>query len=103
MQSLRWSRHCGHDPYTNDAWPQPCYAGYADGMLDEPEFFIRKAIGWVLREMGMRRPQEVFERLAHRTARVSGVTIREAVKYLDPDRRDELLNAFREKRNARSL
>jgi hypothetical protein len=52
--------------------------------------------------MGKRRPQEVFEWLAPRTARTSGVTIREAVKYLDPDQRDELLNAYREKRNARS-
>jgi 3-methyladenine DNA glycosylase AlkD len=77
------------------------FAGYADGMLDETEFFIRKAIGWVLRETGKRRPQEVFEWLAPRTARVSGVTIREAVKYLDPDQRDELLNAYREKRTAR--
>lgn len=77
------------------------FAGYADGMLDETEFFIRKAIGWVLRETGKRRPQEVFEWLAPRTARVSGVTIREAVKYLDPDQRDELMNAYREKRTAR--
>jgi len=28
------------------------FAGNADGMLDETEFFIRKAIGWVLRETG---------------------------------------------------
>jgi len=78
------------------------FAGYADGMLDETEFFIRKAIGWVLRETGKRRPQEVFEWLAPRTGRVSGVTIREAVKYLDPDQREELVKAHREKRNARS-
>lgn len=77
------------------------FAGYADAMLNETEFFIRKAIGWVLRETGKRRPQEVFEWLAPRTARVSGVTIREAVKYLDPDQRDELMNAHREKRTAR--
>jgi hypothetical protein len=31
------------------------------------------------------------------------VTIREAFKYLDPDQREELLNAHREKRIARSL
>ncbi len=77
------------------------FAGYADGMLDETEFFIRKAIGWVLRETGKRRPQEVFDWIAPRTARVSGVTIREAVKYLDPHQREELLNAYREKRMAR--
>jgi 3-methyladenine DNA glycosylase AlkD len=69
-------------------------------MLDETELFIRKAIGWVLREMGKRRPQEVFEWFAPRMARMSGATIREAVKYLDPDQGDEVLNAYREKRNA---
>ena len=31
----------------------------ADAMLDEKEFFIRKAIGWVLREVGKQRPAEV--------------------------------------------
>jgi 3-methyladenine DNA glycosylase AlkD len=77
------------------------FAGYADGMLDETEFFIRKAIGWVLRETGKRRPQEVFEWLVPRTARVSGMTIREAVKDLDPDQREDLLNAYRVRRVAR--
>jgi 3-methyladenine DNA glycosylase AlkD len=76
------------------------FASYADAMLDEKEFFIRKAIGWVLRETGERRPQEVFAWLALRTHRVSGVTIREAVKYLEPAQRDSLLAAFNEKRPA---
>jgi 3-methyladenine DNA glycosylase AlkD len=56
----------------------------ADTMLDETEFFIRKAIGWVLREMAKRRPGEVSRWLRPRLARASGVTVREAVKYL-PD------------------
>jgi 3-methyladenine DNA glycosylase AlkD len=56
----------------------------ADGMLDETEFFIRKAIGWVLREMGKRRPGEVSRWLRPRLSRASGVTVREAIKYL-PD------------------
>jgi 3-methyladenine DNA glycosylase AlkD len=76
------------------------FAGYADSMLGEKEFFIRKAIGWVLRETGKRRSTEVFEWLAPRTDRVSGVTIREAVKYLEPDRREALMGAYREKRPA---
>src|SRR5699024_4189933 len=58
------------------------FAGYADAMLDEQEFFIRKAIGWVLREMGKSRPDEVFVWLYPRAHRVAGVTMREAVKYL---------------------
>jgi 3-methyladenine DNA glycosylase AlkD len=77
------------------------FAGYADAMLDEREFFIRKAIGWVLRDTGKRRPQEVFDWVAPRTTRVSGVTIREAVKYLDPRQREELMRAYRQKRVAR--
>ena len=69
-------------------------------MLDEKEFFIRKAIGWVLRDVGKRRPEEVSRWLAPRTHRASGVTMREATKYLpDPDR-ERLMLAYREKRPA---
>ena len=32
------------------------FSRYADQMLDEREFFIRKAIGWVLRETAKQRP-----------------------------------------------
>jgi 3-methyladenine DNA glycosylase AlkD len=80
--------------------PLDQFARYADAMLDEKEFFIRKAIGWVLREVGKQRPDEVYAWLAPRTARVSGVTIREAVKYLEPQQREVLMAAYREKRSA---
>ena len=30
-------------------------------MLEEREFFIRKAIGWVLRETSKRRPELVYD------------------------------------------
>jgi 3-methyladenine DNA glycosylase AlkD len=76
------------------------FASYADAMLDEKEFFIRKAIGWVLRETAKRRPDEVYTWLAPRTHRASGVTMREAVKYLDDARKKELMTAFRERRPA---
>jgi 3-methyladenine DNA glycosylase AlkD len=66
------------------------FGRYADAMLDEKEFFIRKAIGWVLRETGKTRPDEVFEWLAPRHERASGVTMREAVKYLRPEQREAL-------------
>jgi 3-methyladenine DNA glycosylase AlkD len=59
------------------------FGRYADAMLDEKEFFIRKAIGWVLREAGKTRPDDVYEWLAPRADRASGVTMREAVKYLE--------------------
>jgi 3-methyladenine DNA glycosylase AlkD len=59
------------------------FARYADAMLEEREFFIRKAIGWVLREVSKKRPSLVAEWLAPRMCRASGVTRREALKYLD--------------------
>jgi 3-methyladenine DNA glycosylase AlkD len=73
------------------------FAKRADRMLDEKEFFIRKAIGWVLREMSKKRPDEVYEWIAPRTHRVSGVTLREVVKYLGPERRDHLMAAYKAK------
>ena len=72
----------------------------AEPMLAEKEFFIRKAIGWVLREAGKRRPDEVAAWLAPRTDRASGVTMREAVKYLTPSDADRLMRAYREHRRA---
>ncbi len=74
------------------------FAGYADLLLDEREFFIRKAIGWVLREVGKRDPERVFVWLAARTDRASGVSVREAVKYLTPVQREAILSAYRERR-----
>ena len=64
---------------------------YADQMLDEKEFFIRKAIGWVLREAAKKRPSLVYDWLAPRAARASGVTLREAVKHLSEEQRSSLL------------
>jgi 3-methyladenine DNA glycosylase AlkD len=69
------------------------FAGYADAMLEEKEFFIRKAIGWVLRETSKRRADEVYRWLLPRASRASGVTLREAVKYLDPAQREAILAA----------
>ena len=63
----------------------------ADGMLAEREFFIRKAIGWVLRDTGRRRPELVVAWLEPRVRRASGLTVREAVKHLPPDERARLL------------
>jgi len=71
------------------------FAGYADRMLEEKEFFIRKAIGWVLREVSKTRPALVARFVSARTDRISGVTIREAVRHFDGDDRDRLMAAYR--------
>ncbi len=69
------------------------FAKRADDMLEETEFFIRKAIGWVLREMSKKRPDEVYEWIAPRAHRTSGVTMREVVRYLEPRQAERLMSA----------
>jgi 3-methyladenine DNA glycosylase AlkD len=69
------------------------FGRYADSMLDEKEFFIRKAIGWVLRESSKKRPDEVYEWVLPRASRASGVTLREVVKYLSPAQSSAILEA----------
>lgn len=71
------------------------FAKYADAMLGESEFFIRKAIGWVLRDTSKQRPALVYAWLLPRAARASGVTLREAVKYLPAAQRERLLRLHR--------
>lgn len=69
------------------------FTRYAETMLEETEFFIRKAIGWVLRDTARSRPDLVFAWLLPRATRVSGVTVREAVKALRPEQREAVLAA----------
>ena len=71
------------------------FSGYADSMLEETEFFIRKAIGWILREISKRDPARVSAWVAGRTPRISGVSLREAVKYLPEPDRERLLSEYR--------
>ena len=76
------------------------FSRYADKMLEESEFFIRKAIGWVLRETAKQQPERVAAWVGPRTHRMSGVTIREAVKKLPPATSDAFLAAYRAKEPA---
>jgi 3-methyladenine DNA glycosylase AlkD len=54
----------------------------ATPMLGEREFFIRKVIGWILRERSKRRFAEVRTYVRRNRARMSGLTLREATKHL---------------------
>ena len=69
------------------------FAGYADAMLEEREFFIRKAIGWVLRETARKQPDRVYAWLEPRAVRASGVTVREAIKYLSEEQRNAIVSS----------
>ncbi len=67
-------------------------------MLVEREFFIRKAIGWVLRSASKTQPRPIAAFVERRLSTMSGVTFREAVKYLADRDRERLSRAFREGR-----
>lgn len=71
------------------------FGRYADAMLEEREFFIRKAIGWVLRDTGRKRPGLVAGWLRPRAARASGLTVREAVKHLADKDAEAILRLHR--------
>ncbi len=71
------------------------FAGLADRMLSEREFFIRKAIGWILRDTARLRPEMVFEWFLPRAGRASGVTVREVVKRLPDPEAAQVLAAYR--------
>lgn len=58
------------------------FSRFAAKMLDEKEFFIRKAIGWALREVSKKRPDLTCQFLDAHGARASGLTLREASRHL---------------------
>jgi 3-methyladenine DNA glycosylase AlkD len=59
---------------------------YAEAMIGEKEFFIRKAVGWVLRELSKKEPGYVIGWTERHLTVMSGVTFREAVRRLpEPD------------------
>jgi 3-methyladenine DNA glycosylase AlkD len=66
------------------------FARLAAGMLHEREFFIRKAIGWVLRDVSKKRPTLVFAFLRAHRGEVSALTLREGAKYLSEGDRASL-------------
>ncbi len=68
---------------------------YATPMLAEKEFFIRKAIGWVLRETAKKDPAYVAAWTQSHLGQLSGVTFREAVRRLPPEQAARLQAAYR--------
>ena len=56
---------------------------YADVRAADTEFFIRKALGWALRQHARVAPDEVRAFVESRREQLSGLTVREALKHLD--------------------
>jgi 3-methyladenine DNA glycosylase AlkD len=55
---------------------------YSKKRMDEKEFFIRKAIGWALREYSYTEPERVKRFLIANRDRLSGLSFREGAKGL---------------------
>ncbi len=55
---------------------------YAETRAEDTEFFIRKAIGWALRQYARVEPDEVRSFVAANEDRLSGLSKREALKHL---------------------
>lgn len=58
------------------------FARLAVPMLGEREFFIRKAIGWVLRSAAKRRPERTIGFVSRHASELSALSFREAVRVL---------------------
>jgi 3-methyladenine DNA glycosylase AlkD len=89
----RWARHESfwvrraallsfHDALRAGVGDFDHFARLAAPMLGEREFFIRKAIGWVLRSASLARPALVVAFVAEHAAELSGLTFREATRRL---------------------
>ncbi|HYM21244.1 MAG TPA: DNA alkylation repair protein [Candidatus Kapabacteria bacterium] len=79
-------------------WParkKQLHAEYAlptfEKLLREKEFFIRKAIGWTLREMCKHYPEMVIEFLKEHRDEVSGLTMREGSRKLPARLKKQLI------------
>jgi len=70
------------------------FSRLASGMLDEKEFFIRKAIGWILRDVGRKRPELTTAFLSAHLNTVSGLTLREGARHLPEAEREDLLARY---------
>jgi 3-methyladenine DNA glycosylase AlkD len=71
-----------HDALRKGAGDFALWSRLAGSMLAEREFFIRKAIGWVLREVSKTRPELTYGFLRKHGDRVSRLSLQEGAKYL---------------------
>ena len=55
---------------------------YCEMRMEHPEFFMRKAIGWALRQYGRTDGDAVVEFVERHADSLSGLSTREALKHL---------------------
>lgn len=71
----------------------PEFSELADPLLTDSRFFVRKALGWTLREGAKHHPDQIADWLRERLPRVSGLTLREASRPIHDDIRHNLLRS----------
>jgi len=71
-----------HDQLIAGAGDFDRFARIAASLLDEREFFIRKAIGWVLRSTARKTPARTIAFVERHASEMAGVTFREATRNL---------------------
>ncbi|WP_316525678.1 DNA alkylation repair protein [Kitasatospora brasiliensis] len=75
----------------------PDFSDLADPLLTDSRFFVRKALGWALREGAKHHPEEIADWLRERLPRVSGLTLREAIRPIDDETCRDLMRAHAER------
>ena len=73
LHQLKWKEQCDQDRLFR----------FCLLTMEEKDFFIRKAIGWALRQHARVAPDEVSRFLTENRPRLSGLSFREAAKHLD--------------------
>ena len=71
-----------HQLHWGEATDQARLFGYCTRQAGHPDFFVRKAIGWALRQYARTNPDAVREYLAENRAILSPLAVREAAKHL---------------------
>ena len=64
-------------------------------LVDDDDFFIRKAIGWVLRELSENYPDETERIILAIGSRASGLSIRESTRKMSQRQRCRILQAIK--------
>lgn len=89
---------CQRDDFSEGQGDWPRFTRHAAALLverpdasKEERFFLRKAIGWMLRTRGEAKPEDVVAFVAKHRDNMSGLTLREATRKLDPDNRRRAL------------
>jgi 3-methyladenine DNA glycosylase AlkD len=73
LHQLKWKDDCD---------PERLFR-FCDITMEDKNFFIRKAIGWALRQHARVDPDEVSSFLVENRSRLSGLSFREAAKHLN--------------------